>query len=127
MTNAELGAIRERCAKATPGPWKWRDRREYLITESSEIPLEHSVICWCEYHQGLKGRLWVIYGTAQGDDTWIPGWGGEAPPDVEHQVSDWRPNQSNANFIAHARTDIPALLAHVDRLQDRIRELEGQQ
>ena len=41
MTDQELAAIRERLAKATPGPWKTRtsfglDRREFKITEEGD-------------------------------------------------------------------------------------------
>lgn len=39
---------------------------------------------------------------------------------------DHPPAGSDAEFIAHAREDVPALLAEVDRLTARVADLEGE-
>lgn len=41
-----------------------------------------------------------------------------------YQIEPWEQVIDNAEFIAQARTDIPALLAEVERLQARIAQLE---
>ena len=81
-----LTPIRERCEKATPGPWVWRSN--YLEVEGSwEDPT----------------REW----TRIADD-------GSAGGEYNEAIDTHGPD---ADFIAHARTDIPALLAEVERLR----------
>ena len=70
MTPAELAEIRERCEKATPGPW-------------ARVPL-------CSVG-------------------------------VTHQ---WL-TQEDDDFCSHARTDIPALIAEVERLRTVIEEINN--
>ena len=43
-----------------------------------------------------------------------------------HTVADVIPEADDAAFIAHARTDIPALLAEVDRLRAALDQKENQ-
>jgi hypothetical protein len=93
MTPEELAAIRQRCEKATAGPW--------LIGG----PYPGASVC-----------VQVDSGS---------GWPHPEPPvwDCIATLDDRRegePNplaQSDADFIAHARTDIPALLDEIDGLK----------
>lgn len=85
MTPEELNTIRERCEKATPGPWT-TDRP----TKPSD-PDEFSrwvAIC------GLGGRTGVFADPPGGQFPW-----------------------NDAQFIAHAREDIPALLDHIKDIE----------
>lgn len=94
LTDAELKQMRERCDKATPGPW---------------VPFVRP------YQAG-----WSVSGIATADtaDTIIScapnAFGGR--PGVE----------SDRDFIAHARADIPRLLDEIDRLAGRVAELEAE-
>jgi hypothetical protein len=76
MTPDELAAIKEREAKAVPGPWSFRR------IESSE---------------------YIIEGF-----------------DSEEYLAMVMPERELATFIANARTDIPALIAEVERLQAHV-------
>jgi hypothetical protein len=86
LTPDELKAIEERCEKATPGPWVHRmnHHARNQQVQSSEVGLEGD---------DPESRP-LFTGWA-----WKPGGHRDARP--------------NAEFIAHARTDIPALLAHI--------------
>lgn len=48
-------------------------------------------------------------------------------PEGDQLASYWNPTSEtrNGEFIAHARTDVPALVAEVRRLRDRVAEVEG--
>ncbi|UWG96800.1 hypothetical protein LPY66_18265 [Dehalobacter sp. DCM] len=80
MNKEELDAIRDRCEKATPGPWKWiingnTVQSHAITTDTGECGIQEKICA---------------------------------------SIS---PKTRNAEFIAHARTDIPLLLAGIDKLQ----------
>jgi hypothetical protein len=81
----ELQAIRERCHKATRGPWG-----RYLVGENPD----------CE--AGTKPDVFVTVGGR-----------GFSLAEFERD--------EDADFVAHARTDIPLLLAEVGRLRSEPR------
>jgi hypothetical protein len=92
-----LQEIKEREAKATPGPW------EYL-------PGEFNYDDEAENHPGS------IHQVETGDNR---GWWIAAIEELfEGQTL------ANADFIAHAREDIPALVAEVERLQAENKRLK---
>ncbi len=100
MTNDHLAAIEAREQKATPGPW--------LHDRYNE-----------EYAEGCTETHWV-----SGPD------GADGAPTVAHVYTDsctacW-PNIPNddAEFIAHAREDIPALVAEVRAMKSEISDLQ---
>lgn len=90
MSDLDLDAIKARCEAATPGPW---------IAETETDGDQHE---WWSYVVGVRAEVpeqwqWVFkfdddYGTDQTAD---------------------------ATFIAHARTDVPALVAEVERWKER--------
>lgn len=88
-TTLDLDAIRQRAEAACPGPWKAYNGNEGSV----------------DY-----GPFWAVANAAfhnppADDDTpWIA---------VEIHVG----LQADAEFIAHARQDIPALLTEIDRLR----------
>ncbi len=86
MSEIDLDAIRERCEKATPGPWEATHR-----------------------HVGLS---------AMDDESGGLGLEVEGPPDASLRGQFAR--GADATFIAASRTDIPALLAHIARLEATI-------
>lgn len=99
MPNSEIDieAIRQRAEAATPGPW-WDDSDEN---------------CW-RLH-GVHGRIPVTLGGVTIDQV------------MNHQIikapkrntpyAEYWPNEADAAFIRHAREDIPALLAEINRLR----------
>jgi hypothetical protein len=87
LTPEQLAECRERERKATAGPWVHRigKHQQNQQVQSSEVGL---------VGDGDESRP-LFTGWA-----WKPGGHRDARP--------------NADFIAHARTDIPALLAHIE-------------
>lgn len=90
MTQERLDAIQERLDGATSGPWAaWEDQ---------------------DGQPHMQGRLMVgvAAGVIPDGDTWIEG------PDVNNPVAETYIPEDRT-FIAHAREDVPALLAEVER------------
>lgn len=112
MTPDELQAIEERESKATPGPWEVRADRlspngafESEFGLSSPTVIVHSVQTAWDHGQ-LNGRL-VITPLAR------------TPYFHETHVVAMRAD--DAVFVAHAREDVPKLLAEVERLSMMLR------
>jgi hypothetical protein len=97
MSDAELAAIRERCEAATEGPW----RRITL-----DIPWNDVVT---DDQQTVVANSWDICEIATRERIVEPKW------TLQHDIAD-------AEFIAAARTDVPALLDEVDRLRGLLRD-----
>ena len=98
MTEKQLEEIKERCEAATPGPWRLRYRT--FLTECGEYENHHSLFTdndriICD----LRDR-----------NTWY----GDGIYDED----------SDAEFIAYAREDIPALLEEIEKLKEEIKNLE---
>ena len=87
MTEAELAAIEERASKATAGPWTHEESETRLHYVQSPSMWGHET----EYRGGI-----VLSSVYQSHHI------GLTPPDAE--------------FVAHARNDIPALIAEIRRL-----------
>ena len=96
LSEEELVGIEARAEKATPGPWVawdhngWHQPYVSVVTPDDETPL---------------GPRDVIVAT---DDPVGRTWSTRGKVEIE---------LDNATFIAHARTDIPALIAEVRALQ----------
>ena len=88
----DLDAIRERAEAATEGPWHSHDFGYAGEEEPSSIVV----------HVGRFDHSDLRHPDTETAVAWMPRW--------EGQESD------NAAFIAHARTDVPDLLAEVERL-----------
>jgi hypothetical protein len=86
MTDEEIRIIKERCERATPGPWK-----SYIEGRDHE-----------------SGSDFIMTGEEKS-----PSRG----PDIELTGA----TDDDQDFIAHARQDVPRLLAEVERLR-RVRE-----
>lgn len=84
----DLQAIRARSEAATPGPWEWR-------------------VCG---NDSVYIRAETLDGVIELEDDYSG-----YPECGEHLIMEMLGH--DADFIAHARTDIPAMLAEVGRLQ----------
>lgn len=100
-TPLDLDAIRARADAATPGPWV---PAMAPSAESFETPAEY--LMKTMYGKGLP--LWVAWAPNDTDDGFayvVPAVTGDGPT-----------SEANAEFIANARQDVPALLAEVTAL-----------
>jgi len=104
MTPAELDAIEARAKAATPGPWVPVD--DFCADGYAYRSEPHPEDCPC--------RGYSIGETHQ-SDTRLPIYA----PLGDYLKRDHR-TFDNAEFIAHARHDIPALIAEVRRLRELV-------
>jgi hypothetical protein len=91
MTDEELNAIRERLARATPGPWHVFEGDDYEVWGGSKPRGEGMV--------------------------WRPDWTDEDDEIAAMYPRD--DHEADAHLIAHAPADLAALLAEVERLRAR--------
>lgn len=98
MTPERLDEIRERVEAATEGPWRSHDFGHAGEEEPSSVVV----------HVGGFDHSDLLTHDTETAVAWMPRW--------DRQESD------NATFIAHARTDVPDLLAEVARLRERVTE-----
>jgi hypothetical protein len=103
MTDDELNEIEKRANAAAPGPW-----------EDAEASV------W-EHGQRVVDEVFV---RRPGDNIAVAI---AVASQILNPCADPRnvPSQDTAAFIAHAREDVPALIAEVRRLKARNAELEG--
>lgn len=105
LTPEEIAAMRARCGAATEGPWVWRDRYDF------GEHVEHR-------QQGLdarcdnitEGRISLVSGTAASTVAVLEEWAAWADD------SGLTVERVDADFIAHARTDLPRALDEIDAL-----------
>lgn len=101
LSRVELAAIRERAEHATPGPWHVRlldDTHAMGLVAVSTVPDTGWGERWPEFDHGEIVAATLI----------------QAPRYVDVADQRW---DENAAFIAHAREDVPRLLAEVERLR----------
>jgi hypothetical protein len=110
LTQEQLQAIEERAAAATEGPWvvvpdRYSDDAEREHCQGITAPPgPQEMEAGREYDLPPSGRDIVIT-----DSGYYP------------------PLKADAAFIAHARQDVPALVAEVRRLRKALEDLEWQQ
>jgi len=85
MTEKELQRIKERCEKATPGPWKILNIPYNGYDDPEIVTKDGTYICQTTY-------------------------------DMQSQSEKYNVDE-DTEFIAHAREDIPKLIAEIKRLQ----------
>lgn len=102
----DLDAIRARCEAATRGPWS---------VSTLTFPNGNTVV---ESIAGVSEPQWSDYGDGDGE------WFTDRLTLVETDAGHYGPTMPDAQFIAAARTDIPALLAYIEELEDRCRAYE---
>ncbi|GLC88674.1 hypothetical protein [Lysinibacillus piscis] len=94
MKQEQLDAIKERAVNATDGPWQ-----VYEMEDGTQIGT-------VEHHPQLKSPMHVVTMSYWGEKPYSRVW----------------IDKDNAKFIAHAREDVPALIAELERLKS---ELQG--
>lgn len=107
MTRPDLDAIRARCEAATAGPWR---------VSTHTYPNGTTVV---DAITGVSEPKWSDYGEGEGE------WFTDTLTLVETDSGVYGPTMPDAQFIAAARTDIPALLAYIDELEREIAELKS--
>jgi hypothetical protein len=114
MTPAALEAIRERLAKATPGPWQFKQWRNeghlwnYLISTEGRKDGDIGTV-------GLNYAL-RVFGKMFGQG---PKWGSD-PRLMDKKWVAEEFNKPNAALIASAPTDLQACLSHIDALREAL-------
>lgn len=109
LTSDELKAIRERCEAASDGPW-FLDSTDYGYLTIENGP-----------HPSLPAEIYYKEKEAQAESEKLI---------IIIETGEWK--SGTIEFIAHARTDIPALLDEVERLRhgilrlkDTLRSIDG--
>lgn len=105
MPDTRLAEIREREAAATPGPW-WSDEDDR---------------CW-----RLHGVDAVLPSPSAGLPDQIVNRQILKAPKRDTPYAEYWPDEADGAFIVHSRVDVRDLLAEVDRLRDRLADLEGE-
>lgn len=106
LTPAELEAIRERCEKATPGPWQWTSCGEkcYSFVLGSFAYMESE-------DDPPPGRIETESFDEAKEEYVTTAFCNDFVASCEEQSG-----SDDFEFISHSRTDIPRLLAEVARL-----------
>jgi hypothetical protein len=103
VTSDRLDEIKTRAEAATPGPWNPAIAPH---PDSAQTHAEYLVASLCN-----EGRpLWVAWAENPTDDGFayvVPAVTGDGPT-----------SEANADFVAHAREDVPWLIAEVERLRE---------
>ena len=109
MTPKQLAEIKARVEAATPGPWEFEtdsDIDGFSYVEWVEHIISKSVTIE-RYKHTYPGRQYQIIIAS-----------------MTENETQGKEEFANATFIAHARQDVPALVAEVERLRGRIAEIE---
>ncbi|MYU24507.1 hypothetical protein [Streptomyces sp. SID8352] len=109
LTAQQLADIETRTNAATDGPWgTYEFGGDTLIEIAAGLE---------ETGTGYRARREIcrLEDEPMDNDPTHTEWTGE---------EDWEQVQADAEFVAHARTDVPVLLAEIRRLDARVRELE---
>jgi len=101
MTHDELKVIAERANSAMPGPWQWDQGDKHMMI--------------LEQDWNRMGKR-----PSEAGEAMICG-ATKCEACVARGAHCFCPRKEDAEFIAHAREDIPDLLAEVGRLQDCVR------
>ena len=119
MTESELQAIEQRWAMATPGPWFWdvnKACREILL----ESAANRVVMGFKRY--GMGGAQPTFLGALEIE----PAETLAVPRKAHHPNFDMDIIHPDAQAIASAPADIAALLAEVERLNERIEKMKSE-
>ena len=101
MTEAQLQKIEKRCEAATPGPWTYEKADGYCNASPNYTCPHDDDTCgeWCDTCP-----------------VWIWDTGAYIPETLTLDIGEYDGiNNKDADFIAHAREDLPDLLAYATR------------
>lgn len=109
MTDLDLDAIQARAGAATDGPW------DVEIGEAIEVNAGTAKTVWDEAGRfGKPARSWRFTDRILEVEC----------ADYDLPDEDYAIVAANATFIAHARTDVPALIAEVKALRGKVAEVK---
>jgi len=125
LSDAQLREIKERADKATGGPWEWDVRVGRVMLQTVK---RGNVYVMGFVRAGMRGAVPVVQIHKPDCDGMCSGCGvmervdklGE--PDYNGRVHE---RHQDMDFIVHARTDIPALLSHIDTLTAELAECKA--
>lgn len=114
MNQIELDEIKARCDKATPGPWEWDviDAHKCIYLESARW----KVMDFTRYGMNGAAPRFLVDGVMERADSLLK----SIPGKEHHEGFDNYIDHPDAQFIAHARQDIPVLLAEVEQLNSYV-------
>lgn len=115
LTDAELQQIRERCDKATPGPWF----PVFTDDANSMNAVYVGTVDRGQMHDNARG--FSFDSPRQQEIIAVTLY--QLMPRIDHDSELW---DENADFIANARADMPRLLDEITRLAGRVAELEAE-
>lgn len=109
-----LAAIKARMAKATLGPWT------YEVNDRASTGSAHFAVKTAYMHpkHPHSARYVTFMCGGLGESRYLR----HPTPDDYREDPD---TQADTDFIAHAREDVPALVAEVERLRELVRRLGG--
>lgn len=117
----DLEEIKARCAAATPGPWEWGGHYKFAGGIDLRARISNTPIVMAFRRAGNRGGEPCFW---KRDPQKDPALHGEYQParditvrEVPYRDDVIRLDNADAEFIAHARTDVPALVAEVERLR----------
>ncbi len=113
-----LSEIRARCEAATPGPWYWDaiDAHKRICLESARW----KVMDFARYGMYGAAPRFLVDGIMERADSLLK----SIPGKEHHRGFDNYIDHPDAAFIAHAREDIPYLLAELEQSSLKINALE---
>jgi hypothetical protein len=109
MNGLDLDAIRARANAATPGTWIVYDAGEedfpsWWVWRKDKLPYYGGILAPASEHADEPGGIGLV-----------------ATDDVDHTEQE----HLDAEFIAHARADVPALITEVRRLKDELKRIRA--
>lgn len=111
MTPERIAEIKQRCEAATPGPWFWRGGKAKPLTlHAGNMDI---VMCFCRSGMSAATAMFNVRGLLyKATELMKPRQGQEHNASFMSDV-----DHPDAQFIAKAREDVPALLTAVESLQ----------
>jgi hypothetical protein len=111
MTAEELDAIEARAAAATPGPWHYNSYSAVYGSHADYDRLEKEWEAAGEPPADKGTEWWDRFYDADPDVAHVP---------AHHGDTAVRRRKKDAEFIAHARSDVPRLVAEIRRLRKEL-------
>jgi hypothetical protein len=106
LSREALEEIKQRCARATPGPWERKAGTPPAVITTHDH--KSKTFPDTRRQRDENGKL---IGLLQGVCVAV------AP--------NWEERWRDMDFLAHARTDVPALLKHIEELEQQLQTLKA--
>ena len=118
--NADIKAIKERCDKATQGPWIWDIRKnDKHVMLRSTVGLRNIVMDFIRWGTQSATPRFIVDGIMK-----VAALFAKSIPGCEHHTGfDDYIDHPDADFIAHSRTDVENMVADIESLQAQLAEV----